>query len=232
MGCTTFFAPGAHPFSLVLQHLSMKKLLLWFGIDVLVVHHPLCLKVLLQIPVSLSTNPLVKMFCEFCRYGKSCKLPFKSSETVSTRPLELLHSDVCGPTPIPSVYGFIYYVLFVDDFSKFAWLFPLKSKAAVLDTFQLFKLQVENLLSFKIKTFLSDGGGEYLSSRIQSLLRKRMASLVSSLALTLLNKTDVQKGNTSMWLKLGLHYCLMPILPSNIGPTHFSLLHFLLIECP
>lgn len=183
---------------------------------------------------SLSLNKSLSdsLFCEFCRYGKSCKLPFKSSETVSTRPLELLHGDVWGPTPIPSVYGFIYYVLFANDFSKFAWLFPLKSKAAVLETFQLFKLQVENLLSFKIKTFLSDGGGECLSSRIQSLLRKRMASLISSLALTLLNKTDVQKGNIGMWLKLGLHYCLMPILPSNIGPMHFSLLHLLLIECP
>ena len=63
-----------------------------------------------------------------------------------------------------------YYVIFADDFSKYTWLFPLFNKSDVFDTFRLFKLQVENLLSLRIKMFRSDGGGEYMSKQSQLLL--------------------------------------------------------------
>lgn len=116
-----------------------------------------------------STTPI---FYEFCRYAKSCKLPFRLSDTVTKQPLELIHSDVCGPIPTPFVCGFKYYVLFIDDFSKYTWMFPLHSKSNVFHTFRLFKLKVENLLSSKIKMFKTDGGGEFLNNQFQTLLRE------------------------------------------------------------
>lgn len=62
-------------------------------------------------------------------------------------------------------------MVFVDDFTKYFWLFPLHSKADVFNVFLTFKLQVENLPSLKIKVFRSDGGGEFMSSKFQELLR-------------------------------------------------------------
>lgn len=120
--------------------------------------------------ISNTNHSLIKLtgaslFCEFCRCGKSCNLPFKLSESVSTKPLQLIYSDAWGPTPISSVCVDTCYVLFVDDFSKYTWVFSLKNKADVFDTFRLFKLKIENLFSFKIQMFCSDGGGEYLSSQ-------------------------------------------------------------------
>lgn len=55
-------------------------------------------------------------FCEFCSYAKSCKLSFGKSTIVTTFPLQLIHCDVWGPSPILSMSGFKFYVVFADIF--------------------------------------------------------------------------------------------------------------------
>ena len=92
------------------------------------------------------------------------KLPFEQSQFQSTQPLELVHSDVWGPAPVNSSNGYRYYLLFVDDFSRFSWLFLLKHKSEVLTTFKHFKATVENQLSKQIKFLRTNCGGEYTSN--------------------------------------------------------------------
>ena len=72
--------------------------------------------------------------------------------------------------PITSVNGFKYYVLFIDHFTRFTWIYLLQSKSEVFDKFVHFKNLVENQFSVKIKTFRSDGGGEYTSTIFKSYL--------------------------------------------------------------
>lgn len=88
-------------------------------------------KVLSNSKLSLGSLSIVNSFCEYCQYAKGCKLPFSLSETVTTQPLDLIHSDVWGPAPTSSICGFKFYVLFIDDFSKYTWMFPLMSKSDV-----------------------------------------------------------------------------------------------------
>lgn len=57
--------------------------------------------------------------------AKSHKLPFARSESVSSEPFELVHMDVWGPSPVPSNKGFRYYLLVIDDYTRYSWLFPL-----------------------------------------------------------------------------------------------------------
>lgn len=57
--------------------------------------------------------------------------------------------------------GFRYYVLFVDDFTRFTWIYFLHSKDEVSHVFSLFKSQVENLLNSTIKILRTDGGTEF-----------------------------------------------------------------------
>jgi hypothetical protein len=99
--------------------------------------------------------------CHACQLGKSHRLPFCLSPSVSTSPLELIFSDVWGPSPFLSVNGNKYYVCFVDDFSKFTWLYPITAKSDVFAIFQNFKLHVERFFDTKIKAFQSDWGGEF-----------------------------------------------------------------------
>jgi histone deacetylase 1/2 len=98
--------------------------------------------------------------CNACQLGKSHQLPYSISIHTSTTPLELIYTDVWGPA-ITSVGGFKYYVSFVDDFSKFTWVFLLHAKSEVEDIFLKFQKHVELLLDRKIKSVQSDWGGEY-----------------------------------------------------------------------
>uniref|UniRef100_A0A2N9J9Y4 Integrase catalytic domain-containing protein n=1 Tax=Fagus sylvatica TaxID=28930 RepID=A0A2N9J9Y4_FAGSY len=108
-------------------------------------------------------------FCEPCQLAKSKRLPFPKSTRKSLLPLQLIHSDV-WQSPVISLSGFRYYVIFIDDYSRFSWLFPLKFKSDVHDCFLKFKCMVENLLSRPIKSFQSDGGGEYSYTPFKNLL--------------------------------------------------------------
>lgn len=64
--------------------------------------------------------------CNSCLTNKSHKLPFGVSSLSSTQPLQLIYLDAWGPPPVLSVDGFCYSIVFVDYFTKYLWLFPLK----------------------------------------------------------------------------------------------------------
>jgi hypothetical protein len=49
--------------------------------------------------------------------------------------LELIHSDVCGPMSVASVQGGMYYVSFIDDFSRKTWIYFMKTKDEVFSRF-------------------------------------------------------------------------------------------------
>ena len=89
------------------------------------------------------------------------QLPFPRSTSTTHFPLELVHSDVWGPSPITSINGTRYFVIFVDDFSRFTWFFPLTHKSQVLSSFIHFKNTMENLLNTSLKIVRTDCGGEY-----------------------------------------------------------------------
>jgi transposase InsO family protein len=84
-------------------------------------------------------------------------------ETTKQGVLELIHSDVCGPMPSTSISGYVYYVSFIDDYSRKTWVYFLKSKDEVFGKFKEFKALIENLSERKIKILRSDNGGEYTS---------------------------------------------------------------------
>ena len=58
--------------------------------------------------------------------------------------LELVHSDLFGPMKVPSLGKSVYYVSFIDDFSRNTWIYFLKKKSKVFDKFKEFKALVEN----------------------------------------------------------------------------------------
>jgi transposase InsO family protein len=85
--------------------------------------------------------------------------------------LELIHSDVCGPMPSTSLSGYVYYVSFIDDYSRKTWVYFLKSKDELLEKFKEFKALVENLFERKSKILRSHNGGEYTSNEFGSFGR-------------------------------------------------------------
>lgn len=88
------------------------------------------------------------------------KLPFNKSVFLASKPLELVHNDVWGPAPITSINDFRYYLSFIDEFSKFTWVYLLQHKSDVFDVFKYFKAYIETQLNTQIKILRTDGGGE------------------------------------------------------------------------
>jgi hypothetical protein len=98
--------------------------------------------------------------CNACQHAKSHELPFSISNHKSQFSLELVYSDVWGPVST-STGGYKYYVSFVDDYSKFTWIYLLKFKSQVFQLVQEFKKFFERFFSRKIITMQTDWGGEY-----------------------------------------------------------------------
>ena len=89
---------------------------------------------------------------------------------MSIKPLQLIFSDVWGPAP-NSVGRHTYYVSFIDDYSKFSWIYLLKKRSYVFQVFKNFQALVERQFDSKILAVQSDWGGEYekLNSFFQTL---------------------------------------------------------------
>ena len=111
-------------------------------------------------------------FCESCVQGKSHRLPFQQSEKRTNHPLELIHSDVCGKIGTKSLGGGEYFVTFLDDHTRYVWVYILKQKSEVFWCFQEWKALVEKSNGRKIKIFRSDNGGEYTSTEFDTYLTK------------------------------------------------------------
>jgi len=77
-------------------------------------------------------------------------------------PLEVIFTNLWGPSHLTSYVGFKYYISFIGAFSRYTWIFPIKTKVETISVFQAFKPMVELQLNTKIKSVQSDlGGSEY-----------------------------------------------------------------------
>lgn len=70
-----------------------------------------------------------------------------------------MHSDVCGPMQTPSLGNYLYFVTFIDDYSRHAWVYPLKAKSEVFICFKPFLALAENVSKCTMGTLRSNRGG-------------------------------------------------------------------------
>jgi transposase InsO family protein len=75
--------------------------------------------------------------------------------------LELIHTDICGPFPTATRNSHVYFISFIDDYSRYGYIYLIKEKTQALDTFKSFKSEVELQLNKRIKGVRLDRGGEY-----------------------------------------------------------------------
>ena len=110
--------------------------------------------------------PLIKSFegvCNGCLVGKNLERRYEArKERRDASTLDLVHSDVSRPILTTSMNGSKYFLTFIDDCSRYCWIYFLKKKYEVFETFKIFKSLAENTLGKKIKSLISDNGGEYI----------------------------------------------------------------------
>ncbi|KAG7564376.1 Ribonuclease H-like superfamily [Arabidopsis suecica] len=98
--------------------------------------------------------------CIDCIKGKQTKHT-KKGATRSTQLLEIIHTDICGPFDVPSFGGEKYFITFIDDYSRYCYLYLLHEKSQSVDAAKTFITEVERQLDRKVKIIRSDRGGEF-----------------------------------------------------------------------
>ena len=74
--------------------------------------------------------------CEACQFGKQSRHAFAKERNVSERSLDVIHTDVWGPTKSTSIAGSSYYVTFIDDHTRKVWAYFMKAKSEVFGHFK------------------------------------------------------------------------------------------------
>ena len=112
-------------------------------------------------------------FCEPCVDGKQSTFPFpKTGGERSDELLGIVHSDACEMIETKSLSGTEYFVTFIDDKSRFIWVYTLKHKSEVFEKFMDWKSMVKKSSGMKVKVLRTDNGGEYNSKEFEQYLKK------------------------------------------------------------
>jgi hypothetical protein len=117
--------------------------------------------------ISLSKNEI----CKGCMLGKNIKKSFPSSDNRAQGILDLVHSDVCGPMSSPSLSGCLYYVIFIDDYSRKCWIYFLKAKSDTFDKFKEYKSFIEKKTGKHIRILRTNNGGEFESLQFEDFCK-------------------------------------------------------------
>ncbi|GKB87010.1 ribonuclease H-like domain-containing protein [Tanacetum coccineum] len=170
--------------------------------------------------------------CHACQLGKHVRLSFASSNTLVTYFFDIVHSDV-WTSPIPSLSGYKYYVLFFDHYSQFVWVYHLLHKSDVLSKFILFRTYVHPQFKSEIKSFQCDHCGEFDNRNLHKIFSdngiefrlscsktseqndksERMVHTINNIIRTLLFQANLPP---TFWVKaLNMAVHLLNILPST-----------------
>ena len=180
-------------------------------------NHQTILKMISQDLISglhLTNEKIPKTLCTACELGKFHRQPLKSGRTRATRVGELIHSDVEGPMPSPSVGNARYYVLFTDDFSGWRVIYFMKCKSEVPALFRLFFASLLNETGNTVRTLRSDNGGEYSGSEFNKYLAEKGIRHETSAAYTPAQNGVAERGNRAL-----LDGARSMLLASNLPPT-------------
>ncbi|GKA24259.1 zinc finger, CCHC-type containing protein [Tanacetum coccineum] len=101
--------------------------------------------------------------CVSCMSGKMERKTYSHQVERAKNLLGLIHADVCGPFKIMSKQGASYFITFIDDFSRYGYVYLFKHKHEVFDSFKVFQKEVENQLGKTIKSLCSNCRGKYMS---------------------------------------------------------------------
>ncbi|GKD76233.1 retrotransposon protein, putative, ty1-copia subclass, partial [Tanacetum coccineum] len=136
--------------------------------------------------------------CVSCLSGKMTRKSFPHRPERATDLLGIIHTDVCGPLRHVSKQGASYFITFTDDYSRYGYVYLLKHKHEVFETFKVFKNEVENQLGKKIKALRSDRCDEYISQEFKDYLKDYALEFATRI-LNMVPTKKVDKTPYELW---------------------------------
>ena len=110
--------------------------------------------------------------CVPCQFGKQTALPFNNSVPHAVSSFDLIHSNVWGPSPISTPGGSRYFVISVDDFPRYTWIYLFKNCSELYQIYRDFTKIIETQFSKPINVFRSDNAQEYKAHEFTSILHQ------------------------------------------------------------
>ena len=99
------------------------------------------------------------LVCHPCRHGKVVATSHPPvNQVMTTHPGELLHMDTVGPSRVMSVGGKWYVLVIVDDFSRYSWVFFMRTKDEAFEFVRDLILRLKNELPHAMRMIRSDNG--------------------------------------------------------------------------
>ncbi|KAJ9545145.1 hypothetical protein OSB04_024852 [Centaurea solstitialis] len=121
--------------------------------------------------------------CSTCEKGKQTRAIFKSkqississmtSRGVTSSPLQLLHMDLFGPVNVQSIAGKKYTMVIVDEYSRYTWVFFLRSKSDAPEEIILFVRKMEKLNNLFVRSIRSDHGTEFKNNTLETFFDRK-----------------------------------------------------------
>ena len=105
-----------------------------------------------------------------CKLARFFSLPFNQCVSSSVAPIYLIHSNVWGPFPVATKWGSRYYVSFIDDHTRYCWVYLMKRRFDFIHVYTNFHSFVKTQHFVVIKFFRCDLGEEYASIVFSKLL--------------------------------------------------------------
>ncbi|GKB95710.1 retrotransposon protein, putative, ty1-copia subclass [Tanacetum coccineum] len=178
--------------------------------------------------------------CVPCMSRKMARKPYTQQVERAKDLLGLIHTDVCGPFMIVSRQGASYFITFTDDFSRYGYVYLLKHKHEVFETFKVFQKEVENQLGKTIKSLRSDRGGEYMSQEFLDHLKdhgiiapytpqhngvsERRNRTLLDMVQSMMSQTTLSKSFWDYALETVAHILNM-VLTKKVGKTPYKVWH-------
>ena len=111
----------------------------------------------------------VEQFCDICVMTKQRRLPFPQRTSFRAKErLELVHGDLCGPVTPATPGGRRYFLLLVDDLSRYMWVLVLGSKGEAADAIRRAQVAAEAECGHKLRVLRTDNGGEFTAAELAS----------------------------------------------------------------
>jgi hypothetical protein len=128
---------------------------------------------------SCNKHAVSQTLCDACQIGKHTKLPSSKSHSHASSPFDFIHCDL-WTSPILSCSGYTYYLVILDEFLHFCWVFPLRAKSDTCDTLLCFFIFVANQFHTTIWCLQCDNGGEFLTTNLRTYLSSHGVALLLS----------------------------------------------------
>ncbi|PLW10331.1 hypothetical protein PCASD_21666 [Puccinia coronata f. sp. avenae] len=127
--------------------------------------------------------------------------PFSGHFPSATKPLEIIHMDLCGPMTPASRGGNLYFLKIIDGYSKYRFIYPLRLKSDTFRAFSNFLSKAEKASGHQLISVVSDNGGEFVNKHFQSLFSSRGIQHITSAPYTPQQNPIAERGNRTTIVK-------------------------------